>query len=58
MPVYNRIGKSYDATRRADPFIANRLAHHLDIHSQGIYLDAACGTGNYSLALAAKGGEW
>ena len=58
MAIYNRIGKSYDATRRADPFISSRLADYLNIHSQGIYLDAACGTGNYTLALAAKGGKW
>ena len=58
MPIYNRIGKSYDATRRADPFISSRLADYLDIHSQGIYLDAACGTGNYTVALAEKGGKW
>lgn len=56
--IYNRIGKNYDATRRADPYIASRLAFHLGIRSQGVYLDAACGTGNYSLALAAKGGAW
>ena len=58
MAIYNRIGKSYDATRRADPFIASRLADYFGIHSQGIYLDAACGTGNYTLALTEKGGEW
>ena len=58
MPIYNRIGKSFDATRRADSFISSRLAFHLGIKSQAIYLDAACGTGNYTLALAEKGGEW
>jgi SAM-dependent methyltransferase len=59
MAIYDRIGKIYDTTRRADHYIAGRLARHLEIETQGIYLDAACGTGNYTLALAEKiGGKW
>ena len=59
MKNYNRIGRNYDATRRADPYLVSRLAHHLDVKPRGVYLDAACGTGNYTLALAeGKGGAW
>ncbi len=58
MPTYYRIGDWYDATRRADPYISGRLAHHLGIGSGGLYLDVACGTGNYTLALARTGGSW
>lgn len=56
MKNYNRIGKNYDETRCADPYIVNRLTHHLGIRNDGVYLDAACGTGNYTLALAEKSG--
>lgn len=59
MAIYNKIGKSYDATRRADSFIVSRLAHYLKIRANGDYLDAACGTGNYTTALTENfGGRW
>jgi SAM-dependent methyltransferase len=58
MAVYERIGKSYDLTRRADPFILSRLNHYLNIMPHSLYLDAACGTGNYTQALAQLGGTW
>lgn len=59
MKNYNRSGKNYDETRCADPFIVSRLAHHLGVKCDGSYLDAACGTGNYTFALAEKyGGAW
>jgi ubiquinone/menaquinone biosynthesis C-methylase UbiE len=58
MAIYNQIGQTYDTTRRADPYIVSRLAYHLDIDTQKNYLDLACGTGNYTIALAAKGGSW
>ena len=56
--LYDRIGGGYDVTRRADPIIAGRLAHHLALGSSGNYLDIACGTGNYTSTLAAVGGTW
>jgi hypothetical protein len=31
MPVYEQIGKRYDATGRADQEIVDRLAHHLHL---------------------------
>src|SRR5262245_34389856 len=56
--LYDRIGEGYDATRRADPHIAGRLAAHLGVSPEGRYLDVACGTGNYTAALASLGGCW
>lgn len=56
--LYNRTGDTYDATRRADPLIAQRLLDLLNPSPDGIYLDLGCGTGNYTIALAAHGGHW
>jgi len=56
--LYDRIGGGYDATRRADPYIAVRLRELLGVRGGGRYLDLACGTGNYTMALAAAGGDW
>ncbi len=56
--LYNRIGSGYDTTRRADPYLASRLAHYLAPQADSNYLDLACGTGNYTAALAAHGGRW
>ena len=53
--VYDHIGGGYDATRRAGPAITDRLIHHLAPRDGGGYLDVACGTGNYTLALAGNG---
>jgi ubiquinone/menaquinone biosynthesis C-methylase UbiE len=58
MAVYEQIGKGYDVTRRADPYILSRLTHYLSINSRSSYLDVACGTGNYTLALSQAGGKW
>lgn len=58
MAVYQHIGRSYDLTRRPDPYIVSRLEHYLKIRPDLSYLDAACGTGNYTLALAQSGGRW
>lgn len=55
MALYDRIGQGYDATRRADPEIAQRLIRLLEPQPGGRYLDVACGTGNYTAALAAAG---
>lgn len=57
-PLYDSIGHNYDATRRPDPCIADRLAHHLRLKGGGSYLDIACGTGNYTTALANRQGRW
>jgi len=52
MAIYDRIGVGYDATRRADPYLVSRLRHHLSLRSGQSYLDLACGTGNYTAAIA------
>lgn len=49
--LYDRIGKSYDATRKADPRITERLLSLLSPAGNGKYLDVACGTGNYTVSL-------
>lgn len=58
MTLYDRIGFDYDTTRRADPYIAGRLSAHLEISQDAAYLDMACGTGNYTTAVARNGGHW
>ncbi|HEV7858058.1 MAG TPA: methyltransferase domain-containing protein [Pyrinomonadaceae bacterium] len=58
MAIYERIGKGYDLTRRADPYIVSRLNHYLKVRANLSYLDVACGTGNYTLALSQSGGTW
>jgi ubiquinone/menaquinone biosynthesis C-methylase UbiE len=55
---YNRIGDSYDMTRRADSAIVQALADYLNLRGAGQYLDIGCGTGNYTCALAGQGGAW
>ena len=57
-PLYDRIGAGYDTTRRADPYLADRFADLLGIRADGVYLDVACGTGNYTTALSGRGGRW
>jgi SAM-dependent methyltransferase len=54
-PLYDHIGTSYDVTRGADPYLVERLLHHLDADPTGMYLDLACGTGNYTVAVARTG---
>lgn len=56
--LYDLIGANYDQTRKADAFLADRLASLLGVEPAGRYLDAGCGTGNYTLALARRGGDW
>jgi ubiquinone/menaquinone biosynthesis C-methylase UbiE len=55
MVLYDRIGIGYDTTRRADPGIVRQLVALLDVPPDGVCLDVACGTGNYTTALAATG---
>src|SRR5207248_2396946 len=55
MTLYDRIGTTYDSTRRADPYIVGRLLHHLRPRPDATYLDLGCGTANYTSALAAAG---
>ncbi len=52
---YDIIGVAYNTTRKADPYLFNRLLHLLHPTQQGIYLDIGCGTGNYTSKFAEKG---
>ena len=56
--IYNEIGKGYDATRCPDPEILNTLASLISVRENGLYLDAGCGTGNYTNELSKAGGTW
>ena len=55
MPIYDTIGKGYNATRCADPFIAERMYRLLNPKTDGLYVDIGCGTGNYLKILSEKG---
>ena len=50
-PLYDKIGATYDATRRAEPEILDVLAKLLDLKGGADVLDIGCGTGNYTTAL-------
>ena len=52
---YDRIGDGYDSTRRPDPRITERLLSLLGAAPGAPVLDVACGTGNYTFALAERG---
>jgi len=56
--LYDLIGSTYARSRRADPAIAKTLARELSLTPSGAYLDLACGTGNYTVALSGLGGAW
>jgi ubiquinone/menaquinone biosynthesis C-methylase UbiE len=53
--LYDQIGVGYDTTRRADPGIVQTLVRLLDVPAGSNCLDVACGTGNYTIALAEAG---
>lgn len=55
MTLYDRIGVGYDTTRRADPGLVSRLLDLLAVPAGSRCLDVACGTGNYTTALAEAG---
>jgi ubiquinone/menaquinone biosynthesis C-methylase UbiE len=52
---YDRIGVGYNLTRQADPYLLGRMFEFLNPVAGGKYLDIGCGTGNYTIALAAEG---
>lgn len=53
MPVYDSIGKNYDTTRKADPYLAARMFSFLKMDDpDATYLDIGAGSGNYTCALA------
>ena len=56
--LYDSIGRTYTRSRHADPEIVKTLSQTLDLQSSRAYLDLACGTGNYTVALSGLGGKW
>ncbi|MBL0071731.1 MAG: methyltransferase domain-containing protein [Bacteroidetes bacterium] len=54
-PVYNAIGKNYNVTRSADPWIADKMLSLLLPDKNGLFLDVGCGTGNYLEVFLDKG---
>jgi ubiquinone/menaquinone biosynthesis C-methylase UbiE len=52
---YDTIGSEYNITRRADPYLCERLMHYLSPEKKEFYLDIGCGTGNYTMELNDKG---
>lgn len=55
MTLYDKIGSTYNLTRKADKFITNKIYELLSPDPLGLYLDIGCGTGNYLKALTDKG---
>ncbi|MEZ4792035.1 MAG: class I SAM-dependent methyltransferase [Gelidibacter sp.] len=53
--TYDTIGTDYNLTRKADPYLVERLYKYLKPKANGTYLDIGCGTGNYTIALQQKG---
>ncbi len=52
---YDNIGRGYNSTRHADPYLTARLLFLLRPQNDKLYLDIGCGTGNYTSALSDKG---
>lgn len=50
-PLYNTIGKTYDCTRCAQPEIIDEIMYELKPEPCKRYIDIACGSGNYTIAL-------
>ncbi|MEL7532497.1 MAG: class I SAM-dependent methyltransferase [Bacteroidota bacterium] len=55
MEKYDRIGKAYNDTRKADPYLLSRMQALLTKPAGKEVLDIGCGTGNYTIALAQAG---
>ena len=55
--IYDLIGRDYNATRKADPYISRRLLALLNPEKGKSYIDIGCGTGNYTIALSEMGYE-
>jgi SAM-dependent methyltransferase len=56
--LYDLIGSTYTMARRADSEITHELARIVGNEDGSRFLDLACGTGNYTSAIADTGGQW
>lgn len=55
---YDTIGKGYDESRRADPYLVERFIQHLGPLNPGeLVLEIGSGTGNYTIQLQRRGLE-
>lgn len=54
LAVYDKIGKTYDQTRKADSEITAKIISFLSPKENGCYLDVGCGSGNYTEMLFLK----
>ncbi len=52
---YDKIGKDYNLTRKADKLLTENLIKHLAPQKEGIYLDIGCGTGSYTIEFQKRG---
>ncbi len=52
---YDIIGVNYNTTRKADPYLFDRLLSLLNPTTTEKYLDIGCGTGNYTHVFAKQG---
>lgn len=55
---YDKIGIDYDLTRKADPYLMERMLYHLQPTVEGVYLDIGCGSGNYTHEFQQYGGQY
>src|SRR5436309_2195846 len=57
MNLYDSVAINYNLTRKADPYIANKLFQLLNssFQAEKEFLDVGCGTGNYTLKLSSLG---
>lgn len=53
--IYNKIGKTYDATRKSDPNLVAQIIKFLSPKPDSYYLDLGCGSGNYTGTLVDRG---
>jgi ubiquinone/menaquinone biosynthesis C-methylase UbiE len=55
---YNSIAEGYNRTRQADATITEKLSSFVKQNQIDCFVDIGCGTGNYTIELAKKGGVW
>ena len=53
--TYDKIGLTYNSTRKADPYLFQELLTHLKPIKENVYLDIGCGTGNYTHEFQKRG---